>query len=91
MGVAAFTEGQGALLPVISANTFGPSGIYKRGNILLDTGAQVSLIRYDTVTVSGLKRKDTSVTITKVGGEEETIKTKMYRVPVNQGYRNPKY
>ncbi|XP_068745150.1 uncharacterized protein [Montipora capricornis] len=82
-GIAAFTENQEALLPVISANICGQNGVYKRGNILLDTGAQVSLIRNDTAEVLGLKGKDTSVTITKVGGEEETMKTKEYRVPVN--------
>ena len=82
-GIAAFTEGQGALLPVISANLCGQNGIYKRGNILLDTGAQISLIRNDTAELLGLKGKDTSVTITKVGGEEEVMKTKEYRIPVN--------
>ena len=82
-GIAAFTENQEALLPVISANICDQNGVYKRGNILLDTGAQVSLIRNDTAEVLGLKGKDTSVTITKVGGEEETMKTKEYRVPVN--------
>ena len=80
-GVAVFTEERGALFPIISANVSGQNGIYKRGNILLDTGAQVSLIRNDIAIV--LKGKDTSVTVTKVGGEEETTKAKEYRVPVN--------
>ena len=82
-GIAAFTEGQGVLLPVISANLCGQNGVFKRGNILLDTGAQICLNRNDTAEVLGLKGRDTSVTITKVGGGEETIKTKEYRVPVN--------
>ncbi|PFX16886.1 hypothetical protein AWC38_SpisGene18824 [Stylophora pistillata] len=82
-GIAAFTEGQGVLLPVISANLCGQNGVFKRGNILLDTGAQICLNRNDTAEVLGLKGRDTSVTITEVGGEEETIKTKEYRVPVN--------
>ena len=34
----------------------------------------------ETTETLGLNRKDTSVTITKVGGEEETIKTKEYKV-----------
>lgn len=89
--IAAFTENQEALMPVISANICGQNGVYKRGNILLDTGAQVSLIRNDTAEVLGLKGKDTSVTITKVGGEEETMKTKEYRVPVNSLDDTPKY
>jgi uncharacterized protein YlxP (DUF503 family) len=29
-----------------------------------------------------LKGKDVSITITKVGGEEENVKSKVYRVPV---------
>ena len=82
-GREAFTESQGAPLPVISANICGQNGVYKRGNILLDTGAEVSLIRNDTTEVLGLKGRDTSVTITKLGGKEERTKTKDYRVPVN--------
>ena len=39
----------------------------------------------------GLKGKDTSVTITKVGGEEKTMKTKEYRVPVNTLDNNGNY
>ena len=68
-------------MPVISANLCGQNGIYKRGNIILDTGAQISLIRNDTA--EGLKGKYTSVTITKVGGDEEVMKTKEHRFPVN--------
>ena len=45
---------------------------------MLDSGAQVSLIRQETADTLGLNRKDVSVT--KVGGEEETMKTKEYRV-----------
>ena len=48
--------------------------------MLLDSGAQVSLIRQGTAETLGLKGKDVSITITKVGGEDETIKTKEYNV-----------
>ena len=48
----------------------------------LDSGAQISLIRQDTAKIFGLKGKDISITITKVGGEEETMKTKEYKVQV---------
>ena len=41
LGVAAVAAGKGALLPVTSANIHGQNGIQKKGNILLDTGAQV--------------------------------------------------
>ena len=43
----------------------------------------MSLVREETAKMLGLKGKDMSVTITKVGGEEQTIKTKVYKVPVS--------
>ena len=57
--------------------------MYKRCNVLLNTGAQISLICNNTAELLGLKGKDTSVTITKVGGEEEVMKMEEYRIPVN--------
>lgn len=71
-----------ALLPIITANIYGQDGIQKDANILFDTGAQVSLIRNDTASAFGLKKKDTSVTITKLGGDEEILQNKVYCVPV---------
>lgn len=67
------------MLPVIYANICGPNGLYKRGNVLLDSGAQISLIRRETADSLGLKGKDISVSIIKVGGEEEEIQTKCTR------------
>ncbi|PFX21323.1 hypothetical protein AWC38_SpisGene14199 [Stylophora pistillata] len=52
-------------------------------NTLLDWGAQISIIRDETAAALGLKGNDTEVTIIKVGGEEKTIKTKVYKVPVS--------
>ena len=69
-----------AILPVLSVNTVSVNGLFKCGNVLVDSGAQVSLIRQETADTLGLKGKDVSVTVTKVGGEEETMKTKTYRV-----------
>ncbi|XP_015751793.1 PREDICTED: uncharacterized protein LOC107331694 [Acropora digitifera] len=91
LGVAAVAAGKEALHPVISAIIHGQNGIQRKGNILLDTGAQVSLIRSDIAELLGLKGRDTSVTISKVGGEEETIRTKDYRVPVSSGDDYKKY
>ena len=68
------------ILPVLSANIGSANGLFKCGNVLLDSGAQVSLIRQDTAETLGLKGKDVSITITKVGGEEESIKTKEYKL-----------
>lgn len=79
-----------ALLHIITANIHGQDGIQKHANILFDTGAQVSLIRHDTASAFSLKEKDTSVTITKVGGEEEILQNKVHCVPVeslNDGRR----
>ena len=45
LGVAFVTDNQDSLLPVISANICGQNGLYKRANVLLDSGAQISLIR----------------------------------------------
>ena len=42
----------------------------------------MSLIRNDTASAFGLKEKDTSVTITKLGGDEEILQNKVYCVPV---------
>ncbi|XP_068687785.1 uncharacterized protein [Montipora foliosa] len=69
-----------AILPVLSANIGNANGLFKCGNVLLDSGAQVSLIRQETAETLGLKGKDVSITITKVGGEDETMKTKEYSV-----------
>ena len=69
-----------AILPVLSVNIGSANGLFKCGNVLLDSGAQVSLIRQETADTLGLKGKDVSLTVTKVGGEEETMKTKEYRV-----------
>lgn len=48
--------------------------------MLLDSGAQISLIRQSVAKSMKLKGKDAMVTITKVGGEEEEIRTKLYKV-----------
>lgn len=80
IGVATSVNTKEAILPVLSANIGSANGLFKCGNVLLDSGAQVSLIRHDTAETLGLKGKDVSITITKVGGEEESIKTKEYKV-----------
>ena len=82
IGVAMTTEKE-AVLPILTANIGGANSVFKRGNVLLDTGAQVSLILQFTATSLGLKGTDTAVTITKVGGESETIRTKMYKVQLS--------
>jgi len=74
------TENSEALLPVFSASIGGRDGLYKHGNVLLDSGAQISLIRLEIATNLGLEGKSVSITITKVGGEEEEMITKVFNV-----------
>ena len=75
------TRGQ-ALLPTITAEIIGTRSTKKRANILLDTGAQVSLIRTSVADDLGIKGKDVTVTIAKVGSEEEELETKVYEVRI---------
>ncbi|XP_022781652.1 uncharacterized protein LOC111322749 [Stylophora pistillata] len=65
IGVATIVSPNEPILSVLSANIGSVNGLFKCGNVLLDSGAQ---------------GKDVSITITKVGGEEETIETKEYNV-----------
>ena len=80
--ISSMTENSEALLPVISASIGGRNGLYKNGNVLLDSGAQKSLIRIETATSLGLEGKSVSKTITKVGGEKEEMITKVFNVQV---------
>ena len=82
IGVALGNKNQEAILPIISANICGANSLHKRGTILFDIGAQISLIKTETAEHLGLKGKSVSITITKVGGEHETVNTKVYKVPV---------
>lgn len=82
VGVASVND-NGPVLPVVTADIVGNNGLRKNGNVLLDTGAQVSLIRNETATMLGLTGKDTIISITKVGGEEEVFPTKVYKVPIS--------
>ncbi|CAB3979157.1 hypothetical protein AWC38_SpisGene18824 [Paramuricea clavata] len=85
------TTDQEALLPVISVNIDGENNLYKRGNILLDSGAQLSLIRQETAETPGLEGDNISITLTKVGGEEEEIRTKVYKVQVSPPDSNKRF
>ena len=89
--VTSVTTNQEALLPTISADISGENNLYKRGNILLDSGAQLSLIRQNTAESLGLKGENVSITLTKVGGEEEDISTKVYRVQVSAPENNERF
>ena len=66
--VASLSEPNETLLPVITCKIYGQNGFQKQSNTLLDSGAQISLIREETAAALGLKGNDTAVTIMKVGG-----------------------
>ena len=80
--ISSMSENSEALLPVISASIHGRDGLYKHGNVLPDSGAQISLIRQETAEALGLDGKKVSISITKVGGEEEEMTTKVFKVQV---------
>jgi hypothetical protein len=71
-----------ALLPVVSAFVLGNNGKREEANILMDSGAQISLVRNDVAQRLKLKGKDISITMATVGGQEEEIKTKLFTVPI---------
>ena len=77
VGVASLSDHKDSMLPVISANIYGTNGLYKPGNILFDSGAQISLIRRETADNLQLSGRDVTGNIVKVGGEEEEIQTKL--------------
>ena len=57
-------------LPTITADVSGQTGLYKRGNVLFDSGAQITLISMETAESLGLEGRNVSIMIMKVSGEE---------------------
>ena len=82
VGVAAVADNKEAMLPVITARVLGTGGLSVEGNLLLDTGAQISLIRSSLADQLKLKGRHVKVKVTKVGGVEEEIQSKIYQVTV---------
>ncbi len=71
--VASLSDQNDSMLPVIAANICGSNGVHKSGNVLFDSGAQISLVRKETADNLGLIGKYVTVNIVKVGGEEQEI------------------
>ena len=68
------------MLPIAQANILGLNGLKKKGNVLLDSGAQISLIITSVAKDLKLKGKDVVVTLITVGCQQEELHTKVYRV-----------
>ena len=68
---------------MITCKIYNQNEFQKQSNTLLDSGAQISLVHEETVAALALKGNNTTITLTKVGVEEETIKTKVYKVPAS--------
>ena len=81
VGVASAVSDRGAVLPVVPVDILGANG-NKCVNLLLDSGAQISLIRFSLGEEKNLKGKGVTVTIGKVGSEEEQLKTKLFSIRV---------
>ena len=77
--VSSVTTSGETMLPTIQTEILGSHNIKKQVNVLLDTGAQISLIRTTVAEELGLKGKTVTITMAKVGGEENEMETKMYR------------
>ena len=71
-----------AILPVILVEILGSENVKKQGNLLLDSGAQVSLIKLSVADELGLTGKKVTITIAKVGREEEELIMKLFRVRI---------
>ena len=70
------------ILPIILVEILGSENFKRQGNLLLDSGAQVSLIKLSVAEDLGLKGKKVTMTIAKVRGEEEELTTKLFRVRI---------
>ena len=60
----------------------GKDGVKSEANVFLDSGAQISMIRNALAETLALESRPISIVITKVGGVEEELITKLYKVPV---------
>ena len=80
--VSSVTDSKRAILPVVPVELLGSENVKKQGNLLLDSGAQVSLIKLSVAEELGLKGKEVTITIPKVGGEEEELITKLFHVRI---------
>lgn len=71
------------MLPIITAKLSGRNNQQKDGDILFDSGVQVSLISTNTAKIEpAINWKECVNNHKKVRGEEDVLETKVHRVPV---------
>ena len=80
--VTSVINNQKALLPIVQVDIVGQGHLLQRANALMDSGAQISLIRSSVAEALKLKGKNVVITITKVGDQEEELSTKSYQVRI---------
>lgn len=71
------------ILPVITPNLLGEKGREVNGTVLLDSGAEISIIREDIAQQLQLKGKYIVVNLTRVGSEKE-CHTKLYTLCIHK-------
>lgn len=81
-GVSAVQDNSATLLPITTGIIKGKGGVKKEANVFFDSGAQISMIRDELAESLELEGKQTTIYITKVGGTEEELNTKIYKVPI---------
>ena len=73
----------GHLLPVATVTCVNPvSQAWARGNLLFDSGSQLSLVRESFAEKLGLNSDDVPLQLSKVAGHEELLESKMYRLQI---------
>ena len=87
VSVAPAVSNREAVLPVVSVDILAANG-NKLANVLLDSGAQISLIGLSLAEEMNLNGRDVTVIIGKVGGEEEQKKTNLFCIHVRSPERN---
>ena len=73
-----------ALLPVVTGaiKAHPNADIFTEATIFFDSGAQISMIRSSLAESLSLQSKPVKILITKVGGIEEELTTKIFKFPV---------
>ena len=82
LNIALFHDSSKAILPVISSFIKGKQSEFIDTSVFYGSGGQVSMIQSECAEQSGLDSKPIKIVITKVGGVEEELDTKFYKVPL---------